>query len=70
MEFCKNIPPRNEPMACSVDVAAKLAGCSRTTIYEAIKSGDLQVHKMGARTIIIDEDLRSWLRSLPTKEVA
>lgn len=54
----------------SVEDAAKQAGCSRTTIYEAIKSGALCARKLGSRTIIVDDDLRNWLKSLPTKEVA
>jgi excisionase family DNA binding protein len=45
---------------------ARHAKCGRTTIYAEIKSGDLKAHKIGRRTIILDEDLRSWLASLPT----
>jgi excisionase family DNA binding protein len=65
---CKSVD--RGPMGRSVEAAAVHAGCSRTTIYEAIKSGALRARKLGSRTIIVDEDLRNWLQSLPAKEVA
>jgi excisionase family DNA binding protein len=38
---------------------------SRTTIYEAIAAGELIARKRGARTIILNEELSAWLKSLP-----
>jgi excisionase family DNA binding protein len=58
------------PLAHSVEEAATRANCGRTTIYAAIKSGALKARKIGRRTIILNEDLRAWLASLPMREVA
>jgi hypothetical protein len=61
----------NEPaLAHSVEGASRRATCGRTLLYAAIKSGHLKARKIGRRTIILDEDLRDWLASLPTREVA
>ncbi len=38
---------------------------SRTTVYEAIKSGALKARKRGKSTIILPPDLAEYLESLP-----
>jgi hypothetical protein len=35
-------------------------------VYEAIKSGELTARKRGRRTIILSDELRRWLESLPS----
>lgn len=57
------------PLAHSVEEAATRANCGRTTVYAAIKSRALAARKIGRRTIILEEDLRGWLVSLPMREV-
>jgi excisionase family DNA binding protein len=67
------LEPRNageKPFAHTIEDTALHVKCGRTTIYAAIKSGALKARKIGRRTIILDEDLRGWLASLPTREVA
>jgi excisionase family DNA binding protein len=56
------------PIAYSIEQAAKLINCGRTSIYAFIKSRDLQARKIGRRTIILDDDLRRWLASLPARQ--
>ena len=52
-----------EPLALNVPEAARLAGVGRSTIYTEISSGKLKIIKVGRRTIITMEELRSWLAS-------
>lgn len=53
------------PLARGPDQSARVAGCGRTKIFEAIKAGNLPARKLGKKTSILDADLRSWLASLP-----
>ena len=55
-----------EPIAYSITEAATVARGSRTALYEAMKRGELRAVKRGSRTLILAEDLRRWLASLPT----
>jgi excisionase family DNA binding protein len=41
--------------------ASRLAGIGRTTIYQAISSGDLKSLKIRARRLVAVEALREWL---------
>lgn len=55
-----------EQLALTVTEACAAARIGRTTLYEAIKSGDLVAAKYGRKTLIRVNDLRRWLASLPT----
>jgi excisionase family DNA binding protein len=46
--------------------AVQFSGMSRTSIYEALKRGDLTARKAGRRTLISFADLEAYLASLPT----
>lgn len=46
--------------------AAAVTGRSRSRIFKAIKAEELTARKDGGATIIEDEELRRWVRSLPT----
>jgi excisionase family DNA binding protein len=52
-----------EPLAVPITEAARLTGCGRSTLYSEIAKGHLRIRKIGARTLIAMEDLRSWLAS-------
>ncbi|PZF75272.1 DNA-binding protein [Aestuariivirga litoralis] len=50
-----------EPLAVPIPEAARLTGCGRSTLYSEIAKGNLRIRKIGSRTLIAIEDLRSWL---------
>jgi excisionase family DNA binding protein len=52
-------------LAYRVTDACRAAGVGRTTLYGAIKDGELIARKIGRRTVILADDLTAWLRSLP-----
>jgi excisionase family DNA binding protein len=53
-------------LAHSVLEACAIARSGRTTLYQAIRSGALRAVKRGRRTLILDDDLRRWVQSLPS----
>jgi excisionase family DNA binding protein len=54
------------PIAVTILGAVKATGLSRTSIYEALKRGDLTARKAGRRTLISFADLQAYLAKLPT----
>ena len=54
------------PIAVTIPDAVRASGRSRSALYEALKSGALPAKKAGRRTLILYEDLQSYLASLPT----
>jgi len=53
------------PIAVTVPEAVKVSGMSRTSIYEALKRGDITARKAGRRTLISFADLQAYLAGLP-----
>jgi excisionase family DNA binding protein len=53
-------------LAYSITDACMAGNTGRTTIYEAIRAGELRAVKRGRRTLILADDLRQWLESLPS----
>jgi excisionase family DNA binding protein len=58
-----------EPLAYTVSEACLAARAGRSAIYDAIRSGALRAVKHGRRTLILADDLRRYLESLPRMEV-
>jgi excisionase family DNA binding protein len=56
------------PLAFSVAEACAAARIGRTSLYEAIRKGELRALKRGRRTIVLANDLRRYLESLPALE--
>ena len=55
----------NSPLAYSIAEACSVARAGRTALYEAIRSGALPAKKRGRRTLVLADDLRRYLESLP-----
>jgi hypothetical protein len=53
-------------IAHTIADAVLVASLSRSMLYLAIGRGALRARKCGARTLILDADLRRFLRSLPS----
>lgn len=53
------------PLAVTIPNAVGITGLSRTSIYEALKRGDLSARKAGRRTLIPMADLQSFMAALP-----
>lgn len=54
-----------QPIALTIPAAVRASGMSRTTIYEALKRGDLTARKAGRRTLISFAELEAYLGNLP-----
>jgi excisionase family DNA binding protein len=52
--------------ALNISEACAAAGIGRTKIYEAIAKGELRARKCGKRTLVLRDDLRHFLGSLPS----
>jgi hypothetical protein len=59
--------PAFTPIAYSIEDAPQAVGVSRTRIFEAVRKSELTARKAGRSTIIETDELKRWVRSLPTR---
>jgi excisionase family DNA binding protein len=59
--------PVVETLGLTVPEAAALSSLGQTSLYKAIREGQLRIRKYGTRTIITRADLKSFLENLPNK---
>jgi excisionase family DNA binding protein len=55
-----------ERIALTIIEACQALSVSRTSLYEAIGRGELTARKRGRRTLVLVDDLRSWVEQFPT----
>ena len=53
------------PITLSIPDAVEASGLSRSSIYEALRRGDLTAVKAGRRTLIRFSDLEAYMARLP-----
>ena len=58
--------PATMPIALPPEEAAAAIGRSRSRIFKAIKDKELTARKDGKATLLEIEELRRWVRALPT----
>ena len=56
------------PAAYTISEAAARARLSRSATYAAVRTGSLKIHKHGARSLVLPNDLSAFLTALPTLE--
>lgn len=54
------------PVSYSLADAASAVGLSERTLSDAIRDGSLVAHYQGRKALILRDDLRDWIESLPT----
>jgi excisionase family DNA binding protein len=55
----------DQTLAISIVEAARRAGIGRSSIYAAIKRGDLKIKKAGRRSLVLVKDLEGFVSALP-----
>lgn len=54
-----------QPLLVSITESCRLLGVGRTKLYELIASGELQLRKIGRKSLIAMSDLQRWAERLP-----
>ena len=51
--------------AYAIKEVQEVTGFGKTTVFAAIKAGNLVARKYGGRTVVLDSDLNAFLKNLP-----
>jgi excisionase family DNA binding protein len=60
-----NPPADEQPLALDLSEIARRTRCSVKTLSRHIGQGRLKARKLGRRTVVLAEDLNSYLNNLP-----
>lgn len=60
----------SEPISYTQSDAGAAVGVSERTIMRAVKAGELPVHYVGRRPLILATDLRAWIESAPAERAS
>jgi excisionase family DNA binding protein len=55
----------NDKIGLTIHDVTKTTGIGRTTLFALIRDGKLPARKIGARTIVLADDLKRFLETLP-----
>lgn len=58
-------PQHLVPLALTIEEAGLVSRVGRNSLYAAIQTGALRARKLGKKILILTDDLRAWLESLP-----
>jgi excisionase family DNA binding protein len=56
--------------ALQIQEFCDMYGVGKSTMYEEVKAGRLQVRKIGKRSLIAVDDADRWLANLPKQQAA
>jgi hypothetical protein len=56
-------------LALTMEDLTKLGCGSRAFIYKEIAAGRLKANKLGRRTVVLPQNLETWIGALPEREV-
>ena len=59
-----------DQLAYTIPQAVQVAAVSRTELYRAAQRAEIVFRKRGKRTIILADELRRYVQSLPTAQQA
>lgn len=54
-----------QPIAVTIPEATRLSGLGRSTLYKLFNEGKLTPKKSGKRTLVLVEELESYVKGLP-----
>lgn len=46
----------------------RLGGLSRASFYKLVSAGSIRLHKIGARSVVLESEINRFLRNLPVQE--